>query len=75
MYAPFLERTRVIGTLKAIGASKLMIVRLVLSETMLLCLAGLVAGAALSFVVKEALHAVYPSLPIQMTALWIARFA
>jgi putative ABC transport system permease protein len=73
MYTTIVERTREIGTLKALGASKAMIIKLVLNESALLCVAGLAAGAALSFAAKAVLHDVYPSLPLLMTALWVAR--
>jgi putative ABC transport system permease protein len=73
MYTTIVERTREIGTLKALGASAGMIIRLILSESALLCIAGLVAGAALSLVLRAVLHTVYPSLPILMTPLWTLR--
>lgn len=72
-YTTIIDRTRDIGTLKAIGASKGHIIQLVLSETTMLCVVGLVAGAALSYALKQVLHVVYPSLPILMTPQWVAR--
>jgi putative ABC transport system permease protein len=39
----------------------------------MLCVVGLVAGAALSYALKQVLHVVYPSLPILMTPQWVAR--
>ena len=42
MYTTIIERTREIGVLKSLGASKGYIVRVILSETTLLCLAGII---------------------------------
>ena len=39
MYTTVLERTRDIGVLKSLGASKLLIIRALLTETALLCFA------------------------------------
>ena len=41
MYTTIIERTREIGVLKSLGASKAYIVGIILSETTLLCLSGL----------------------------------
>ena len=40
MYTTIIERTREIGVLKSLGASKTYIVEIILSETTLLCVAG-----------------------------------
>jgi putative ABC transport system permease protein len=73
MYTTIVERTREIGVLKALGASKAYIVRIILSEATLLCLGGVAAGVILSFVTKEILHKVYPSLPMLLTGAWVGR--
>ena len=44
MYTTIIERTREIGILRAIGASQATVVRLVVSESFLICLAGVVVG-------------------------------
>ncbi|HVI05374.1 MAG TPA: ABC transporter permease, partial [Sphingomicrobium sp.] len=49
MYAAVMERTREIGILKSMGASKLYIVNVILRETALLALAGIIVGMAFSF--------------------------
>ena len=49
MYTTIIERTREIGVLKSLGASKTYIVEIILSETTLLCLAGVVARGGLEF--------------------------
>ena len=75
MYTTVIERTREIGVLKSLGASKSYIVRIILSETTLLCLVGSAVGIGLSFALRATIHDLHPSLPIQMTYAWIVRAA
>jgi len=71
MYTTIIERTREIGVLKSLGASKGYIVEIILSETALLCLAGVVAGVGLSYLTRLILLKIFPSLPILITLKWI----
>jgi putative ABC transport system permease protein len=72
MYTTIIERTREIGVLKSLGASKPYIVEIILSETTLLCVAGAVSGVGLSFLLRSVLLGVWPSLPaILITPKWI----
>lgn len=48
MYTAVMERTREIGILKSLGASKLYIIRVILRETLLLAVAGVLVGFAIS---------------------------
>jgi putative ABC transport system permease protein len=73
MYTTIIERTREIGVLKSLGASKRYIVQIILSETTLLCVMGLAVGIGLSFLTKGLLQRVWPSLPILITVGWILR--
>jgi len=75
MYTAVIERTREIGVLKSLGASKSYIIRALLSETSLICAAGIVAGIGISYAARAALVAIFPTLPIQITAGWILRAA
>jgi putative ABC transport system permease protein len=75
MYTTVLERTRDIGVLKSLGASKLLIVRSLLTETALLCLLGVVAGVGLSYLVRAGFLAAFPTLSILITPGWIVRAA
>ena len=75
MYTSVLERTREIGILKSMGASKLTIVGVVLRETAVLATAGVVVGVALSFVVKEFLAQRYPTLYLDMSQSLVAKGA
>jgi putative ABC transport system permease protein len=71
MYTTIIERTREIGVLKSLGASKVYIVEVILSETTLLCLAGVLCGIGLSFLMRSIFTNVFPSLTILITAKWI----
>ena len=75
MYTAILERTREIGILKSMGASKLEIVALVLRETSLIAIAGVLAGIAGVYGVKLLLSHLYPTLNFEITAGWIGRGA
>lgn len=71
MYTTIIERTREIGVLKSLGASKAYIVEIVLSETVLLCLGGVGCGIGLSWLLRMAFLKVFPSLTILITAKWM----
>jgi putative ABC transport system permease protein len=73
MYTTVIERTREIGVLKSLGASKGYIVRIILSETTLLCLAGAVCGIGLSFLMRTVFIRLFPALSILITVNWILR--
>jgi putative ABC transport system permease protein len=73
MYTTVLERTRDIGVLKSLGASKLLIVRALLTETALLCFLGIAAGIGLSYLVRAGFLAAFPTLSILITADWVLR--
>ncbi len=73
MYTTVLERTRDIGVLKSLGASKLLIVRALLSETALLCLLGIGAGIGLSYLVRAGFLLAFPTLSIIITPAWMLR--
>jgi putative ABC transport system permease protein len=73
MYTTIIERTREIGVLKSLGASKSYIVRIVLSETALLCLGGVLAGVGLSYLMSAIFIKVFPTLTIIISAGWILR--
>ena len=75
MYAAVMERTREIGILKSLGASKSYIVRVILRETLVLALAGIVVGVVLSFIASSSIRRVVPTMPVQFTGGWIVRAA
>jgi putative ABC transport system permease protein len=71
MYTTIIERTREIGVLKSLGASKSYIVEIILSETTLVCLAGVLAGIGLSFLSRAIFLKAFPSLTILITVKWV----
>lgn len=72
MYAAVMERTREIGILKSLGASKLYIVNVILRETTLLAIAGIIAGIVISFVASEAIRK-RTTMPVDITSWWVLR--
>jgi putative ABC transport system permease protein len=73
MYTAVLERTREIGILKSMGASKLTIVDVILRETAAMALAGVLLGIAGTFGVKLLLAHFFPTTNFEITGLWIAK--
>ena len=73
MYTAVMERTREIGILKSLGASKWYIVNVVLRETMLLAIAGIVAGILLSAVTRRVIMFEKPVLRLFWSNGWVLR--
>ncbi len=73
MYTAVMERTREIGILKSMGASKLYIVNVVLRETVLLALGGIVLGIIVSLAARMALAHRFPLLQVVVDGGWIVR--
>jgi putative ABC transport system permease protein len=73
MYTTVIERTRDIGVLKSIGANRGFIVRALLMESAALCIFGIAAGIGLSYLVRAAFLAGFPTLSILITPEWILR--
>ncbi len=75
MYTTVIERTRDIGVLKSLGATRSFIVRALLTESAALCIFGIAAGVALSYAVRAAFLAGFPTLSILITTEWMLRAA
>src|SRR5262249_49290083 len=75
MYTAVLERTREIGILKSMGASKVDIMGVVLRETAVLAVAGVALGIAGTFGVRVLLYHVFPTQHFEITAGWMGRGA
>lgn len=73
MYTAVMERTREIGILKSLGASKLYIVRVILRETLLLAIAGIIVGIIISYGARPILRYKFPTLPVEITKMWLLR--
>jgi putative ABC transport system permease protein len=63
MYMAVLERTREIGILKALGASPGYVMNMLLRETMLLAIAGAIAGIAMSYGTRFLMNTFVPTMP------------
>src|SRR5712671_2515410 len=75
MYTAVMERTREIGILKSLGASKLYIVNVILRETLLLAIGGIVVGVLFSLAARAGIHNRVPTLPIERDWGWVLRAA
>ena len=73
MYTAVMERTREIGILKSMGASKMYIVGLILRETSALAIAGIILGTVLSLAAGAAIHYRAPILPMDVNLAWIGQ--
>src|ERR1035441_8294402 len=73
MYTAVMERTREIGILKSMGASKFYIVNVVLRETAPLALAGIVLGIVVSLAARAALAHKFPLMQVVVDGGWIVR--
>jgi putative ABC transport system permease protein len=73
MYTAVMERTREIGILKSLGASKLYIVNVILRETLLLALVGIALGIVISFAARQGIVTRIPTLRVLVTGEWIVR--
>jgi putative ABC transport system permease protein len=75
MYTAVMERTREIGILKSMGASKVYIVNVILRETVLLAIGGIVVGIIFSLVARLGIVHRLPTLPVVVTGGWMLRAA
>lgn len=74
MYMAVLQRTREIGILKSLGATKGFVMSLILCEAACMGVGGTIAGIGLSFAAKGALdHFVAASLPMAIVGFWWPR--
>jgi putative ABC transport system permease protein len=73
MYTAVLERTREIGILKSMGASKTAIVSMVLRESVLMSVVGISLGIALVYGIHGYLDHKFPTLFFEITREWIIR--
>jgi len=71
MYTAVMERTREIGILKSLGASKMYIVNVVLRETILLAIAGTLLGIVVSYAAAHAIVAKFRTLPLSIQPAWV----
>ena len=75
MYTAVLERTREIGILKSMGASKLTVVSVVLRECAVLAVAGVILGMIGTYGVRLLMSQFFPTMNFEITGLWLSRSA
>jgi len=73
MYTTVLERTREIGILKSLGASKGYIVNVILRETVLVALVGIGLGIGASLLLRWAVLRSFPTLSVLISPGWLLR--
>lgn len=73
MYTAVMERTREIGILKSMGASKFYIVNVVLRETVLLAVAGIAVGIVVSVLARLGIQHRWPLVHIDSSTDWMVR--
>jgi putative ABC transport system permease protein len=73
MYTAVMERTREIGILKSIGASKTYIVSVILRETLLLAVVGIGFGIAVSLLARLGIEHRWPLVHIDRSSEWMLK--
>ena len=67
MYTTIFERTREIGILKSMGASKMFIVGMVLRESAIISLFGILFGVGASVLMSKVITSAFPMLQVDMS--------
>jgi putative ABC transport system permease protein len=67
MYTTIFERTREIGILKSLGASRGFIVGMILKETVIISSLGVLFGIGISEIARAAIIRAFPTLQVSMT--------
>jgi len=73
MYTAVMERTREIGILKSMGASKFYIVNVILRETLMLAIGGIILGILISLAARTGIAHKIPTLRVIVTGGWILK--
>jgi len=72
MYTTITERTREIGILKSLGASKGYIIAVILREAGLLSVVGILAGYGVAALARRVILGTFPTLFIELSMEWAA---
>jgi putative ABC transport system permease protein len=73
MYTAVMERTREIGILKSLGATKLYIVNVVLRESLLLAIGGVLLGLVFTALASAAINYKFPTHKVVWDNYWVMR--
>ncbi|MFB3815926.1 MAG: ABC transporter permease [Terriglobales bacterium] len=71
MYAAVMERTRDIGILKSLGASRLYIMNVILRETVALAIIGIILGIGISYATRCGIVTRIPTLRVIVPPYWV----
>jgi len=71
MHTMILERTREIGILKALGFTRLDVIKMLLAETAILTILGSLLGIGITFLAEAILKQTNPGLAILITTRWV----
>jgi putative ABC transport system permease protein len=66
MYSTIFERTREIGILKSLGASRRFIITMILKESAIICGLGVLLGIGMSIFVRTVIISSFPTLQVEM---------
>lgn len=67
MYTTIFERTREIGILKSLGATRSFIVGMILKESVIICCLGALLGIGISEVIRKVVITQFPTLQVAMS--------
>jgi putative ABC transport system permease protein len=73
MYTTIFERTREIGILKSLGASRRFIISMILRESVMISSLGAVFGLGVSEVIRKIITTAFPTLQVSMTVSDVVR--
>lgn len=73
MYTAVMERTREIGILKSLGASKLYIINVIVRETLVVAVLGIIVGIVISYLTSGAIVSRIPTLRVIIQTDWVIR--
>ncbi len=71
MYSTIMEKTREIGILKSLGASKAFIMGNIVLESVILTIAGVILAFGFTFVAVKVMAVLYPLLTVEVTPVWV----
>jgi putative ABC transport system permease protein len=66
MYSTIYERTREIGILKSLGASRSFIISMILKESVIICTLGVLLGIGVSVLIRALIVSSIPTLQVEM---------
>ena len=72
MYNSIIERTREIGILKSLGATKAFIVIEIIKEALIITVVGILVGYLLTFLAGLLVTGLFPLLQLEMSLDWMA---